>query len=82
MSYGALSKPAVQALSHGAAKAGCWMNTGEGGLSPFHLEGGCDIVYQIGTAKYGVRDANGELSDEKLKEKAYQPEPACRYSLY
>lgn len=70
MSYGALSKPAVQALSHGAAKAGCWMNTGEGGLSPFHLEGGCDIVYQIGTAKYGVRDANGELSDEKLKEKA------------
>ncbi|WP_293266963.1 FMN-binding glutamate synthase family protein [Neptunomonas sp.] len=70
MSYGALSKPAVQALSHGAAKAGCWMNTGEGGLSPFHLEGGCDLVYQIGTAKYGVRDADGELSDEKLKEKA------------
>ncbi|RVU31780.1 FMN-binding glutamate synthase family protein [Neptunomonas marina] len=70
MSYGALSKPAVQALSRGAAKAGCWMNTGEGGLSPFHLEGGCDLVYQIGTAKYGVRDAEGQLSDEKLKEKA------------
>lgn len=70
MSYGALSAPAVQALSHGAAKAGCWMNTGEGGLSPFHLEGGCDLVYQIGTAKYGVRDANGQLSEEKLREKA------------
>ncbi|MDQ6979310.1 MAG: glutamate synthase-related protein, partial [Mariprofundaceae bacterium] len=54
MSYGALSQVAVQALSHGAAKAGCWMNTGEGGLSPWHLEGGCDIVLQIGTAKYGV----------------------------
>ena len=43
------------------------MNTGEGGLSPFHLEGGCDIVFQMGTAKYGVRDQNGELSDEKLR---------------
>jgi glutamate synthase domain-containing protein 2 len=43
------------------------MNTGEGGLSPYHLEGGCDIVFQIGTAKYGVRDENGHLDDEKLK---------------
>ncbi len=70
MSYGALSKPAVQALSHGAAKAGIWLNTGEGGLSPYHLEGGCDVIYQIGTAKYGVRDLEGNLSDEKLLEVA------------
>lgn len=70
MSYGALSKVAVQALSHGAAKAGIWMNTGEGGLSPYHLEGGCDIVMQIGTAKYGVRDRDGLLSDERLRELA------------
>ncbi len=70
MSYGALSTPAVRALSNGAKMAGCWMNTGEGGLSPYHLEGGCDIVYQIGTAKYGVRDAKGKLSDKKLKEVA------------
>jgi glutamate synthase domain-containing protein 2 len=56
MSYGSLSRPAVTALSHGAAKAGIWLNTGEGGLAPWHLEGGCDVVYQIGTAKYGVRD--------------------------
>ncbi|MEE2730771.1 MAG: FMN-binding glutamate synthase family protein [Pseudomonadota bacterium] len=68
MSYGALSKPAVQALSRGAKMAGCWMNTGEGGLSPWHLEGGCDIVFQIGTAKYGVRDAEGKLSPEKLRQ--------------
>ncbi|MEP4546958.1 MAG: FMN-binding glutamate synthase family protein [Saccharospirillum sp.] len=67
MSYGALSKPAVQALSRGAKQAGCWMNTGEGGLSPFHLEGGCDLVFQVGTAKYGVRDQTGELSDDKLR---------------
>ena len=70
MSYGALSKPAVQALSRGAKLAGCWMNAGEGGLSPYHLEGGADLVFQIGTAKYGVRDAKGNLSDQKLEEAA------------
>lgn len=70
MSYGAISKPAVQALSRGAKEAGLWMNTGEGGLSPFHLEGGCDVVFQIGTAKYGVRDENGGLSDDKLRKVA------------
>ncbi len=68
MSYGAISDVAVTALSRGAAAAGAWMNTGEGGLSPFHLAGGCDIVFQIGTAKYGVRDAAGFLCDEKLRE--------------
>ncbi|WP_419621729.1 glutamate synthase-related protein [Thiolapillus sp.] len=52
MSYGALSKPAVLALSMGARKAGIWMNTGEGGLAPWHLQGGCDLVFQIGTAKW------------------------------
>lgn len=70
MSYGALSKPAILALSNGARMAGCWMNTGEGGLSPYHLEGGADIVFQIGTAKYGVRNLDGGLSDEKLQEVA------------
>jgi glutamate synthase domain-containing protein 2 len=66
MSYGAISKPAVLALSRGAKRAGIWLNTGEGGLSPYHLEGGADIVFQFGTAKYGVRDVDGKLSDEKL----------------
>ncbi len=70
MSYGAISKPAVQALSRGAKEAGVWLNTGEGGLSPYHLEGGCDVVFQIGTAKFGVRDHDGNLSDEKLREVA------------
>ena len=50
----AISKPAVQALSNGAREAGIWLNTGEGGVSRYHLEGACDIVVQIGTAKYGV----------------------------
>jgi glutamate synthase domain-containing protein 2 len=67
MSYGALSKPAVLALSNGSRMAGNWLNTGEGGISPWHLEGGADIVYQIGTAKYGVRDENGMIDDAMLK---------------
>ncbi len=67
MSFGAISKPAVLALSSGAKMAGCWMNTGEGGLSPYHLEGGADIVFQIGTAKYGVRNDDGSLNDDKLR---------------
>jgi glutamate synthase domain-containing protein 2 len=70
MSYGALSAPAVRALSRGAKMANCWMNTGEGGVSPFHLEGGCDIVAQIGTAKYGVRSPEGGVNDDRLKELA------------
>jgi len=70
MSFGAISKPAVIALSNGARMAGCWMNTGEGGLSPYHLQGGADIIFQMGTAKYGVRDKEGNLSDEKLLEVA------------
>lgn len=73
MSFGALSRPAVQALSRGAALAGCWMNTGEGGLTPYHLEGGCDLVFQIGTAKYGVRDIAGNLDEEKLRQVAAHP---------
>lgn len=67
MSFGAISRPAVMALSAGARDAGIWLNTGEGGLSPYHLEGGADLVMQIGTAKYGVRDERGELADDKLR---------------
>lgn len=68
MSFGAISKPAVQALSKGAAIASCWLDTGEGGVSPYHLEGGCDVIFQIGTAKYGIRDAEGNLDPNKVKE--------------
>lgn len=74
MSYGALSQPAVRALSRGAARAGCWLNTGEGGVAPYHLEGGCDVIAQIGTAKYGVRNADGSLSDDKLRDLAAKPQ--------
>lgn len=70
MSYGALSIPAVRALSEGAKMAGVWINTGEGGLSPYHLESGADIVFQIGTAKYGVRKKEGGFDEAKLIEVA------------
>ena len=70
MSFGALSAPAVQALSRGAAAAGCWLDTGEGGLSPHHLSGDCEIIMQIGTARYGIRDQYGEFSKERALELA------------
>lgn len=68
MSYGALSHAAVSALSRGAKMAGIWMGTGEGGLARYHLEGGCDVIMQMGTAKYGVRDERGNLSEARLCE--------------
>ena len=70
MSFGALSAPAVQALSLGAADAGCWLDTGEGGLSPHHVVGNCEIIMQIGTARYGIRDQYGEFSKERALELA------------
>ena len=74
MSFGAISRPAVEALSAGAAKAGIWLNTGEGGLSPYHLSGGCDLVFQVGTARYGVRDSEGQFDEAKLREVAGHPQ--------
>ena len=74
MSFGAISGVAVLALSRGAQRAGCWMNTGEGGLAPQHLAGGADIVFQIGTAKYGVRTEDGGLDEDKLRQVAAHPQ--------
>lgn len=70
MSFGALSGAAIRALSSGAAQAGIWLNTGEGGLSPHHLHGGADLIFQIGTAKYGVRDERGQLDPQRIKQLA------------
>ncbi len=70
MSFGAISAPAVRSLSRGAKEAGCWMGTGEGGLAPYHLEGGCDVIMQMGTAMYGMRNHDGSFSPEKVKELA------------
>src|SRR5690606_26606039 len=68
MSFGALSAAAVRTLSAGAKQAGCYVNTGEGGLSPYHLDGGADLVFQIGPAKYGVRLPDGSMDWDRLRE--------------
>ncbi|MEU1492700.1 FMN-binding glutamate synthase family protein [Streptomyces sp. NPDC005776] len=65
MSFGSLSGPAITALNKGAALAGAMQNTGEGGLSPYHRNGG-DLILQIGTSYFGCRDEDGTFSLEKL----------------
>lgn len=72
MSFGSLSAPAIRALSVGAGESRAWLNTGEGGLSPYHLEGGCDLIFQIGSAKFGVRDSEGRLDEHRLREVSRQ----------
>jgi glutamate synthase domain-containing protein 2 len=70
MSFGALSKRAVRALNRGAKMGNFYQNTGEGGLSRYHLEEGGDIVWQIGTANFGCRKPNGDFDLAQFKEKA------------
>ncbi|HMY21680.1 MAG TPA: FMN-binding glutamate synthase family protein, partial [Polyangium sp.] len=67
MSYGSLSGPAVEAINRGVKIAGCMQNTGEGGVSPYHRNGG-DLVWQIGTGYFGCRDDRGRFSMDKLRE--------------
>ncbi|WP_394234076.1 FMN-binding glutamate synthase family protein [Niallia oryzisoli] len=75
MSYGALGPNAITALSEGLGIAkGTWMNTGEGGLSPYHLKGEADIIMQIGPAMFGVRDKNGNIDWDELKKKSEIPQ--------
>jgi len=73
MSFGSLSEHAVRALNIGAQKGQFYQNTGEGGLTDYHLEGGGDITWQIGTGYFGCRDAAGNFSPEKFSEKANLP---------
>lgn len=65
MSFGSMSGNAISALNKGAKLAGCWHNTGEGGLSPYHRQGG-DLVVQIGTAYFGCRDEHGNFDLQRL----------------
>lgn len=67
MSFGSLSKNAVLSLNGGAKIGGFAHNTGEGGISPYHLQPGGDLVWQIGTGYFGARDDNGNFSDETFK---------------
>ncbi|MFQ3205908.1 MAG: glutamate synthase domain-containing protein 2 [Glaciecola sp.] len=70
MSFGSLSKPALQALNKGAKLGGFYHNTGEGGVSPYHLEYGADVVWQIGTGYFGCRNDSGSFDPDKFKQQA------------
>ncbi|HQU91855.1 MAG TPA: FMN-binding glutamate synthase family protein [Pyrinomonadaceae bacterium] len=70
MSFGSLSKNAVLAMNKGAKLGNFAQNTGEGGLSPYHLEHGGDLIWQIGTGYFGCRTESGEFSPELFREKA------------
>lgn len=72
MSYGALSKTAIQALNEGAALGGFAQNTGEGGISPYHLRGG-DLIWQVGTGYFGCRSADGNFDAELFRTNARRP---------
>jgi glutamate synthase domain-containing protein 2 len=74
MSYGSLSANAIEALNAGARIGNFAHNTGEGGLSPYHLKHGGDIIWQLGTAYFGCRDADGNFSPELFEQKAQYPQ--------
>lgn len=70
MSFGSLSANAIHALNAGAAKGGFAHDTGEGGISPYHLIGGGDLVWELGTAYFGARTQDGEFDRRKFADKA------------
>jgi len=74
MSFGSLSSHAVEALNAGAKIGGFAHNTGEGGLSPYHLKHGGDIIWQIGTGYFSARDEEGRFSRDAFQKNAIRPE--------
>ena len=73
MSFGSLSRNAVRALNRGAALGKFAHNTGEGGISPYHLEGGGDLIWQIGTGYFGCRKSDGTFCPENFAKNASTP---------
>lgn len=73
MSYGSLSRNAILALNGGAKLGGFAHNTGEGGISPYHLEPGGDLIWQIGTGYFGCRTADGRFNPDEFAKRAVLP---------
>jgi glutamate synthase domain-containing protein 2 len=73
MSFGSLSKNAIMALNGGAKIGGFAHNTGEGGLSPYHLQPGGDVIWQIGTGYFGCRHTDGTFNFDAFGERARLP---------
>ena len=70
MSFGALSQNAILALNQGAGKGGFAHNTGEGGISPYHLQGGGDLIWQVGTGYFGCRNDDGSFDADAFQRQA------------
>lgn len=77
MSFGALSANAIRALNAGAAGGGFAHDTGEGGLTPYHLEGGGDLIWEIGSGYFGVRTRDGDFDAAQFRDKAAHPHVKC-----
>ncbi|MFU8831314.1 MAG: FMN-binding glutamate synthase family protein [Wenzhouxiangella sp.] len=70
MSFGSISSHAILALNEGAREGGFAHNTGEGGISRYHLEPGGDLIWQIGSGYFGCRTADGSFDSDQFAEKA------------
>ena len=77
MSFGALSANAIRALNRGAAKGGFAHDTGEGGLTDYHLENGGDIVWELGTGYFGARTEDGDFDPDMFADKAAHEAVKC-----
>jgi glutamate synthase domain-containing protein 2 len=74
MSFGSLSSNAIEALNAGAKIGGFAHNTGEGGISPYHLKNGGDLIWQVGTGYFGARNEDGTFSADAFTKNATRPE--------
>ena len=74
MSFGSLSANAIRALNEGARRGGFYHDTGEGSISPYHLEHGGDLVWELGSGYFGCRDANGRFDPARFAEQAARPQ--------
>ena len=74
MSFGSLSANAILALSKGAKKGGFAHDTGEGGISRYHREGGGDLIWELGSGYFGCRTSNGRFDVDKFRDQAADPQ--------
>ncbi|HRO64036.1 FMN-binding glutamate synthase family protein [Thermomonas sp.] len=74
MSFGALSAAAIRALNGGAKRGGFYHDTGEGSISPYHREGGGDLVWELGSGYFGCRNHDGSFNEKRFAEQAADPQ--------
>ncbi len=74
MSFGSLSSNALLALNQGAKMGNFAHNTGEGGISDYHLKHGGDLIWQVGTGYFGCRNEDGTFNENTFRENALRPQ--------